>query len=92
MAEPKMLILDEPSFGLAPLMVETISEVMTNLKNKGMTILLAEQNALVALEIANRAYLIEEGQIIIEKNAREMLQDERVKEVYLGGTKSVSSG
>ena len=87
MAEPKLLILDEPSFGLAPLIVETIVEVMLNLREKGMTILLAEQNAMVALEITDRAYLVERGQIALEKQSKEMAQDEQVREVYLGGAR-----
>jgi len=87
MAEPKLLILDEPSFGLAPMLVETIVEVMLNLKEKGVTILLAEQNVMVALEITDRAYLVERGQIALEKQSKEMAQDEQVREVYLGGAR-----
>jgi branched-chain amino acid transport system ATP-binding protein len=84
MAEPKLLLLDEPSLGLAPLMVEVIFEVMINLKNRGMTILLAEQNAAAALELTDRTYLVEEGTIVLEGSSREMAKSERVREVYLG--------
>jgi len=86
MAEPKLLLLDEPSLGLAPLVVESIYEVLSNLKERGMTILLAEQNAVAALEMTGRAYLVQEGQIALEGESKEMAQDERVQEVYLGGT------
>jgi len=85
MAEPKLLLLDEPSLGLAPLIVESIFEVLSNLKERGMTILLAEQNAVAALEMTDRAYLVEEGQIALEGESKEMAQDTRVKEAYLGG-------
>ncbi len=86
MAEPKLLLLDEPSLGLAPLVVESIFEVMIGLKAKGMTILLAEQNAVAALDLTDRSYLVEEGQIVLHGQSREMAHDSRVKEVYLGGT------
>ena len=86
MAEPKLLLLDEPSLGLAPLVVESIFEVLSNLRERGMTILLAEQNAVAALDMTDRAYLVQEGQIALEGESKEMSQDERVQEVYLGGT------
>lgn len=85
MAEPRLLLLDEPSLGLAPLVVESIFEVMSNLKERDITILLAEQNAVAALEMTDRSYLVEEGQIALEGPSQEMARDERVKEVYLGG-------
>ena len=86
MAEPKLLLLDEPSLGLAPLVVESIFEVLSNLRERGMTILLAEQNAVAALEMTDRAYLVQEGQIALEGESKEMAQNARVQEVYLGGT------
>jgi len=86
MAEPKLLLLDEPSLGLAPLVVESIFEVLSNLRERGMTILLAEQNAVAALEMTDRAYLVQEGQIALEGESKEMAQDARVQEVYLGRT------
>lgn len=86
MAEPKLLLLDEPSLGLAPLVVESIFEVLSNLRERGMTIILAEQNAVAALEMTDRAYLVQEGQIALEGESKEMAQDARVQEVYLGGT------
>jgi branched-chain amino acid transport system ATP-binding protein len=85
MAEPKLLLLDEPSLGLAPLIVESIFDVLSSLKERGMTILLAEQNAMAALGMTDRAYLVEEGQIALEGESKEMAQDARVKEAYLGG-------
>ena len=84
MAEPKLLLLDEPSLGLAPLMVELIFDVLSGLKKNGMTILLAEQNAMAALGMTDRAYLIEEGQIALEGPSSTMAQDPRVREAYLG--------
>ena len=86
MAEPRLLLLDEPSLGLAPLVVESIFEVMINLKRRGMTILLAEQNAVAALDMTDRSYLVEEGEIVLQGESKEMAQDSRVKEVYLGGS------
>jgi len=85
MAEPKLLLLDEPSLGLAPIVVESIFDVLSNLKERGMTILLAEQNAVAALGMTDRTYLVEGGQIALEGESREMAQDARVKEAYLGG-------
>jgi branched-chain amino acid transport system ATP-binding protein len=84
MGDPKLLLLDEPSLGLAPLVVELIFEVMSGLRRRGMTILLAEQNAVAALEMTDRSYLVEEGQVALEGQSQEMAKDEKVKEVYLG--------
>ncbi len=85
MAEPKLLLLDEPSLGLAPLILELIYDKLTNLRKQGMTIFLAEQNAFAALEMTDRCYLIEKGQIVLEGESKSITEDERVKEVYLGG-------
>ena len=84
MAKPKLLLLDEPSMGLAPLMVEAIFSVIQNLSKEGMTILLVEQNARLALSMANRAYVMESGEITIQGSAQELLHDERVRKAYLG--------
>ena len=84
MARPKLLLLDEPSMGLAPLMVETIFGVIQNLNQHGMTILLVEQNARLALSMADRAYVFESGVITLSGTANELLNDDRVREAYLG--------
>ena len=84
MARPKLLLLDEPSMGLAPLMVETIFGVIQNLNQQGMTILLVEQNARLALSMADRAYVLESGVITLSGTANELLNDDRVREAYFG--------
>ena len=84
MAEPKLLLLDEPSMGLSPIMVETIFDVIRNLAAKGMTILLVEQNARLALQMADRAYVMESGLITFSGTGKELLQDPRVRTAYLG--------
>lgn len=84
MAKPKLLLLDEPSMGLAPLMVETIFEVIQKLNQQGMTILLVEQNALLALSMADRAYVMESGAITLSGSADQLFNDDRVREAYLG--------
>ena len=84
MSEPRLLVLDEPSLGLAPLMVEHIFEVIAGLKEKGLTILLVEQNVHHALDLADRAYVMEAGRIALEGPAAELRQDPRVERSYLG--------
>lgn len=84
MARPKLLLLDEPSLGLAPLLVKEILRVVVLLQEMGRTVLLVEQNASGALEIADRAYLMEVGRIILQGQARSLLKDERVQRAYLG--------
>ena len=84
MAEPKLLLLDEPSMGLSPIMVETIFDVVHNLSKNGMTILLVEQNARLALQMADRAYVMESGLITLTGLGSELLQDPRVRTAYLG--------
>ena len=84
MAEPKLLLLDEPSMGLSPIMVETIFDVIRNLAHKGMTILLVEQNARLALQMADRAYVMESGLITLSGAGKVLLQDPRVRTAYLG--------
>ena len=84
MAGPKLLLLDEPSMGLAPLMVEKIFEIIADIAGQGVTILLVEQNARLALEFASRGYVMESGAIALAGNARALLDDPRVREAYLG--------
>ena len=85
MARPKLLLLDEPSMGLAPLMVKIIFEVVRDINKEGTTILLVEQNANMALSIANRAYVIETGRVILSGTAEELQASEEIKNAYLGG-------
>jgi branched-chain amino acid transport system ATP-binding protein len=76
-------MLDEPSMGLAPIIVEQIFEIIRDLNHKGMTILLVEQNAYQALQIAHRGYVIQTGEIILKDDAKLLLTNEQVKEAYL---------
>lgn len=85
MSRPRILLLDEPSMGLAPLLVEQIFRIIENINEQGTTILLVEQNAHVALSIANRAYVMETGVIVLEGPAAEVLASPQVREAYLGG-------
>ena len=84
MSHPKLLLLDEPSMGLAPIMVEHIFEVVRDVAAQGVTILLVEQNAKLALQAADRAYVMESGLVTMQGDAQQMLDDPRVKEAYLG--------
>jgi branched-chain amino acid transport system ATP-binding protein len=84
MSRPRLLLLDEPSMGLAPAMVQKIFEIVRQAAQKGVTILLVEQNAKVALELARRAYVMESGRITLSGEARALLADPRVREAYLG--------
>ena len=84
MAKPKLLLLDEPSLGLAPKLIETIFQLIVKIKEKGMTILLVEQNAWKALELADYAYVIESGQIHMEGLGRDLLANPKIKSAYLG--------
>jgi branched-chain amino acid transport system ATP-binding protein len=84
MARPKLLLLDEPSMGLAPVLVDQIFTVIGQLKQRGLTILLVEQNANAALAIADRGYVIETGRIVITGTGSELLNDGRVRSAYLG--------
>jgi len=87
MARPKYLLLDEPSMGLAPIIVEEIFDKVVQLnKEENMTILLVEQNASIALDIAHRAYVIETGSVVLEGNAADLKNNEEVKKAYLGVT------
>jgi branched-chain amino acid transport system ATP-binding protein len=84
MSRPKLLLLDEPSMGLAPAMVQKVFEIVRGAAAEGVTILLVEQNAKVALELARRAYVMESGRITLSGEARALLADPRVREAYLG--------
>jgi branched-chain amino acid transport system ATP-binding protein len=84
MSRPKLLLLDEPSMGLAPLMVEKIFEVIRAIAAEGVTLLLVEQNARLALEVSHRGYVLEGGLVTISGPARELLGDPRIREAYLG--------
>ncbi len=84
MSRPKLLLLDEPSMGLAPVLVERIFQVIEEINNQGTTILLVEQNANVALEIAARGYVLETGEIVNASSAEKLRQDPKVREAYLG--------
>jgi len=85
MAQPKLLLLDEPSMGLAPILVDEIFEIIQKINKAGTTILLVEQNAFKALSISNRAYVLETGSITKDGDAKELAKDPAVKEAYLGG-------
>jgi len=85
MSKPRLLLLDEPSLGLAPIMVQKIFAVIQKVRNEGGTVLLVEQNARQALEIADRGYVLETGSIILEGSARELRTNEAVEKAYLGG-------
>jgi branched-chain amino acid transport system ATP-binding protein len=84
MARPKLLLLDEPSMGLAPIFVERIFEIVREINAQGTPILLVEQNALMALDAANRGYVLETGVIALEGPAKELSENERVRKAYLG--------
>lgn len=84
MTKPKLLLLDEPSMGLAPLLVEQIFATVATIAKSGVSILLVEQNAQLALQLSQRAYVMENGRITLEGNSAELLQDQRVRQAYLG--------
>ena len=84
MAKPQLLMLDEPSMGLAPLVVEEIFDCIVQLNHQGLTVLLVEQNANIALGVSDQGYVIETGEITISGTGKELLQDERVRKAYLG--------
>jgi branched-chain amino acid transport system ATP-binding protein len=84
MAEPKLLMLDEPSMGLAPLFVEKIFEIVKEINEQGTPILLVEQNALMALDVAKRGYVMETGSIALSDDAKALRENEQVQRTYLG--------
>ena len=85
MSHPKLLMLDEPSMGLAPILVEQIFEIIRNLHAAGTTILLVEQNAQAALSVADRGYVLETGRIVTSGTGKELLESSAIKKAYLGG-------
>jgi len=85
MSRPKILLLDEPSMGLAPLLVQEIFSIIKDVNSNGTTVLLVEQNARMALQIAHRAYVIETGRIVLSGTGAELMESEDIKKAYLGG-------
>ena len=81
---PKLCMFDEPSFGLAPLFVSEVFQVIRSLRDQGITVLLIEQSVRHALEIADRAYVLENGRIVLEGDCQHLLEEEMVKKAYLG--------
>jgi branched-chain amino acid transport system ATP-binding protein len=84
MARPRLLLLDEPSLGLAPQLVETVFDVVTAVRDRGITVLIVEQNASRTLRLVDRAYVIESGEIVLDGAGEELLDDQRVRSAYLG--------
>lgn len=85
MAKPTLLLLDEPSMGLAPIIVSSIFSIISDINKQGTTILLVEQNANIALSVANRAYVLETGRVVLSGEAKEVRESDLVKQAYLGG-------
>ena len=85
MGEPKLLMLDEPSLGLAPKIVGEVFEIIMRLRDEGITILLVEQNAFAALKISDKAYVLENGKIVMNGLAKDMIGDDTIRKKYLGG-------
>jgi branched-chain amino acid transport system ATP-binding protein len=85
MAKPKLLLLDEPSMGLAPILVEEIFAIIEEINKQGVSVLLVEQNALMALSIAHRGYVLETGRIVLEGSGQDLLHNPQVMKAYLGG-------
>ena len=88
MSRPRLLLLDEPSLGLAPVLVDEVFDVIVRIRQAGVTILLVEQNAAAALDVADWGYVLAGGRIVIEGERRKLLDDERVRDAYLGGEES----
>jgi branched-chain amino acid transport system ATP-binding protein len=85
MAKPKLLLMDEPSMGMSPIMVEEVGKIIRNINQEGVSIMLVEQNAKMALKLAHRAYILEVGSIVLEGDAGELADNANVKKAYLGG-------
>ena len=85
MSRPKLLMLDEPSMGLAPILVEQIFDIIRSMHKNGTTILLVEQNAQMALSVADRAYVLETGKIGLSGTGQELIQSDEIRKAYLGG-------
>ena len=86
MSSPRVLLLDEPSMGLSPVLVETIFRIIQDIHAQGATILLVEQNALMALQVARRGYVLQTGRIVLQDTAANLCQNEMVRKAYLGET------
>ena len=84
MSKPKIILMDEPSMGLSPILVNEIFDIIRAVSESGTTVLLVEQNAKKALAIADRAYVLETGKIVLEGNAKNLLEDDSIKKAYLG--------
>jgi branched-chain amino acid transport system ATP-binding protein len=84
MAHPRLMLLDEPSMGLAPLLVESIFETIKTINQEGTTVLLVEQNALMALSIADRGYVVQTGRIVLQDKAKNLRRNEMIRKAYLG--------
>jgi branched-chain amino acid transport system ATP-binding protein len=84
MSNPRLIMVDEPSIGLAPLIVDAVYETLSKLRDSGLTILLTEQNALRALQLANRGYILQEGRVILEDKAENLMKNDLVRKAYLG--------
>lgn len=84
MSNPRLMMVDEPSIGLAPLIVDAVYETLAKLRDSGLTILLTEQNALRALQLANRGYILQEGRVILEDKAENLIKNDLVRKAYLG--------
>jgi branched-chain amino acid transport system ATP-binding protein len=84
MGDPRLMLMDEPSMGLAPLMVQEVAKIVKVINRSGVSILLVEQNARMALSLANRGYVLEVGSITAQGDAKELLNDAQVKKAYLG--------
>ena len=85
MAKPKLLLMDEPSLGLAPLLVSEIGKIVTDICRGGVSIILVEQNARLALGLADKGYVLQTGSVVLEGDAKELANSESVKKAYLGG-------
>ena len=85
MARPRLILFDEPSLGLAPTVVETTFAIIADIRRQGTTVLMVEQNAYLALQMADRAYVMETGRIVLSGRARDLMNDEKVRRAYLGG-------
>jgi branched-chain amino acid transport system ATP-binding protein len=85
MARPRLILFDEPSLGLAPTVTETVFQIIAGIQREGTTVLMVEQNAYMALQLATRAYVMETGRITLEGPAKDLMQNDHVKKAYLGG-------
>lgn len=90
MSNPRLLILDEPSLGLAPIMIERTADLIAGIHKAGLTVLLVEQNAVLALQMSNRAYVIETGRLALEGSSRDLLNSDYVRKAYLGAAENVN--